>query len=91
MGLGKSTSVSIIEKLYWQRKESKIPWFIPAAYPAIDHILINIDAFGGKEELNRLEALYKNLSEKEGKEFHEGVQTRMKWTIERLKERVIGH
>jgi hypothetical protein len=67
------------------------PWFIHAAYRAFDHILINIDAFGGKEELEQLEALLKNLSEKEGKDFHEGVQTRMKWTIERLKERVVGH
>ncbi|MGD2089186.1 MAG: HEAT repeat domain-containing protein [Candidatus Aminicenantes bacterium] len=91
MGLGKSRSTSLIEKLYWKRKESKIPWFRHAAYRAIDHILINIEAFGGKEELNRLETLYKNLSEKEGKDFHEGVQTRMEWTIERLKERVVGH
>jgi hypothetical protein len=91
MGLGKSRSTSLIEKLYWKRKQSDIPWFIPAAYHAFDHILINIDAFEGKEELNRLEALYKNLSEKEGKDFHEGVQTRMEWTIDRLKERVVGH
>jgi len=86
VGLGKSGNISLIEKLYWKRKESKIPWFIHAAYRAIDHILINIEAFGGKEELTRLEALYKNLSEKEGKDFHEGVQTRMEWTIDRLRE-----
>jgi hypothetical protein len=64
MGLGKSRKVSLIEELYWQRKQSDIPWFIHAAYRAIDHILMNIEAFGGKEELNRLEALYKKLSEK---------------------------
>jgi HEAT repeat protein len=86
MGLGKSRDVALIEELYWKRKQSDIPWFIHAAYRAIDHILINIDAFGGEEELNRLETLYKNLSEKEGKDFHEGVQTRMEWTIDRLRE-----
>jgi hypothetical protein len=91
MGLGKSKSVSIIEKLYWQRKESKTPWFIHAAYRAIDHILINIDAFGKKEELEQLEALFKKLSEKEGENFHPGVHTRIEWTIERLRERVISH
>jgi HEAT repeat protein len=91
MGLGKSGKVSLIEELYWKRKDSDLPWFIHAAYRAIDHILINIDAFGGEKELKQLEALYKNLSEKEGKDFHEGVQTRMEWTIERLRERVISH
>jgi hypothetical protein len=38
-----------------------------------------------------LETLYKNQSEKEGKDFHEGVQSRMEWTIERLKKWVVGH
>lgn len=85
MGMGKSKSVSIIEKLYWKRKDSDLPWFRHAAYRAIDHILINIDTFGKKEDLEQLEALFKKLSEKEGKNFHEGVQTRMEWTIDRLK------
>jgi hypothetical protein len=86
MALDKSCDVSLIEKLYRQRKQSEIPWFSYAAYRAIDHILMNIEAFGGEEELTRLEALYKNLSEKEGKDFPEGVETRMEWAIERLKE-----
>jgi len=64
MALGRSRDVSLIEKLYGQRKQSEIPWFIHAAYRAIDHILMNIEAFGGKEELKRLQALYKNFSDK---------------------------
>jgi HEAT repeat protein len=90
MGMGKSRNVSLIEELYWKRKQSDIPWFIHAAYRAIDHILINIDAFGKKEELEQLEALFQKLSEKEGENFHPGVHTRMEWTIDRLKERVLG-
>jgi hypothetical protein len=86
LGLGKSRDVSLIEILYRHRKQSDIPWFIHAAYRAIDHILMNLEAFGGKEELNQLETLYKKLSAEEGKNFHEGVQTRMEWTIERLRE-----
>ncbi len=86
LGIGKSRDVSQIEELYWKRKQSDVPWFIHAAYRAIDHILMNIEAFGGKDELNRLESLYKKLSAEEGKNFHEGVQTRMEWTIERLRE-----
>jgi len=47
---------------------------------------MNIEAFGGQEELNRMETLNRKLSEKESKDFHEGVQTRMEWTVDRLKE-----
>jgi HEAT repeat protein len=88
MGVGKSGKVSLVEKLYWKRKQSDTPWFRHAAYRAIDHILINIEAFGGKEELNDLKALLNKLKEKEGDKIHEGVHSRMEWTIERLKERV---
>jgi hypothetical protein len=72
-------------------REAMRPWFSHAVYRAIDHILMNIEAFGGQDELTRLETLYKNLSEKEGKDFQEGVQTRMEWTIERLKELKINN
>ena len=85
-GLGKCRDVSLIETLYRQRKHSDVPWFIHASYRAIDYILMNIEAFGGQEELNRLKSLYKKLSAQEGENFHEGVETRMEWTIERLKE-----
>jgi hypothetical protein len=66
MGLGKSRDVSLIEILYRQRKQSDVPWFIYSAYRAIDHLLMNMEAFGGKEELSRLESLYKKLSAEEG-------------------------
>ena len=88
MGVGKSRNVSLIERLYWLRKESNKPWGRHAAYRAIDHILINIETLGGETELNQLEVLLKELNAKEGQNIHPGVKTRMEWTIECLRERV---
>jgi HEAT repeat protein len=90
MGIGTSKSVSLIEKLYRMRKESDIPWFRHAAYRAIDHILIEIEAFGKKKELKKVETLFNKLTEEEGKNFHKGVQTRMQWAVDRLKDSIIN-
>ena len=67
MGLGIYHGVSLLEKLYWLRKESDKPWFRHAAYRAIDDILLNIEAFGEQIELEQLKSLFKQLQEKEGK------------------------
>jgi HEAT repeat protein len=82
-GLGKAGTVSLIQKLHTERKKSGKPWFCHAAYRAIDHILINIQAFGGKKELEQLETLFPKMSEKQSL----GVHTRVEWTIDRLKDR----
>lgn len=69
------------QRLNRERMESKNPLFRHAASRAIDHILINIQAFGGQEEQEVLEKLLPEVVDKEG------VYTRVEWTIERLKER----
>ena len=86
MGLEQSRNVTLIEKLYRMRKESDLPWVRHAAYRAIDHILIAAETFGSKKESGVLEALLQKLLEKEGKDFHPGVKTRIEWTIDRLKK-----
>ena len=83
MGLGKAGTVPLIQKLHTERKKGGTPWFRHAAYRAIDHILINIQAFGGKQELEQLETFFPEIS----KEQSIGVHTRVKWTIDRLKDR----
>lgn len=59
------------------------------AYRAIDDILFNIEYIGKQKEFEELQSLFKSLQEKEKKDFHAGVRTRMEWTIGVLKERVI--
>lgn len=88
MGIRKNTDVSLLEKLYWKRKESDKPWLRHAAYRAIDDILLNIESIGKQKEFDELQSLFNRLQEKEGKNLHPGVQTRMVWTIARLKEKV---
>jgi HEAT repeat protein len=91
MGFGSNNNVSLLEKLYRLRKESDKPWFRHDAYRTIDDILLNIETFGEKKEFDELKNLFKQLQEKEGKNLHPGVKTRMEWTIDRLRERVSGH
>ena len=91
MGFGICHHVSILKKLYWLRKESDKPGFRHASYRAIDDILLNIEDFGEKKELEELQGIFKQLQEKEGKNLHAGVKTRIEWTIDRLEERRSGH
>ena len=88
LAVGESTDVSLIAKLYQKGLKSNLPWFLHAAYRAIDNILINIETLGGETELNQLEVLLKELKENEKDKIHPGVKTRMEWTIESLRERV---
>jgi len=87
LGFGLNTDVSLLEKLYWKRKETEKPWFRHAAYRAIDEILLNIESIGKQKEFYALQSLFDRLQEREGKNLHAGVQTRMEWSIARLKER----
>jgi len=87
IGFGINTDVSLLEKLYWKWKETDKPWFRHAAYLAINGILLNIESIGKQKEFYALQSLFERLKEREGENFHPGVQTRMEWTIARLKER----
>lgn len=79
---GSVGTVSLIEKLYTARKENQEPWFRYAAYRAIDHILIRMEEFGGKKELDELNQFFPKITDKESGEY-----TRVEWTINRLKDR----
>ncbi len=60
------------------RMESESPLFRHAAYRAIDHLLINLEAKGGDNELNALKDFFPNVLDKQG------VHTRVEWTIRQL-------
>jgi hypothetical protein len=74
-------AVKLIEDLNRERMESKEPLFRHAAYRAIASMLITIETYGSKPDLDALEAFLPKVQDKEG------VLTRVEWTIERLRER----
>jgi hypothetical protein len=87
-GLGESHDIALMEEIYKKRRESDFPWLKDAAYRAIDKMLENIEEIGDKKECAPLEALYNKLVKRDGKNMHPGIKSRMKWTIDRLKERI---
>jgi len=93
MGIGKAGKADLIRTLYDIRKQSKKPWERHAAYRAIDHLLMNIEIFGKKAELEEfgkkaeLEELKKFFPEITDDKLGEGVKTRTEWTIDRLEEK----
>jgi len=87
-GLGESHDIALMEEIYKKRRESDLPWLKDAAYRAIDKMLLYIEITGDKNECSALEALYNKLVNRDGKNMHPGIKSRMKWTIDRLKERI---
>ena len=86
LGIGKTKRADLLEKLYQIRTTTEKPWERHASYRAMDHLLINIEEFGNKEDLSTLEKFYESIKHKQG-QLSAGPQTRLEWTIERLKER----
>lgn len=83
LGIGKVGTVGLLKKLYEERYRKDITtWFKHAAYRAIDHVLIHLEAFGKDKEARDLETFLAQVSETE----EPGVHTRTKWTIDRLRE-----
>ena len=74
-------AVNLIARLDKERKASGNPFFEHAAYRAIDEMLIALEAYGRKPELDALQAFLSKVQDAEG------VKTRVEWTIDRLKER----
>jgi hypothetical protein len=87
-GLGETHDIALMEEIYKKRRESDLPWLWDAAYRAIDKMLEKIEEIGDKKECAPLEALYNKLVKRDGKNIHPGIKSRMKWTIDRLKERI---
>jgi len=98
-GLGRVGSVALIEALRQQSKTSKQSWFQPlrrsanpffrqAAYQAIDHILLRLEAEGDSQDLERLKSLVPGQVEapcpKEESLEGQGICRRVKWTIAQL-------
>jgi len=84
IGIGKVGDISMIKCLIEDYQNSPIPWLRHSAYKAIDHILINIQAFSSKKEtLNGLVSIKKLLRDTE-----QGLQTRIDWTENILKKRI---
>jgi HEAT repeat protein len=98
-GLGKVGKVDLIEELRQQLKTSNQfwfqrlrrsvnPFFRHAAYQAIDHILLRLEAEGDAQDLERLKRLVPGqvddpCQQKESPE-EQGICRRVKWTIARL-------
>jgi hypothetical protein len=74
-------AVNLIARLDKERMASQNPFFEHAAYRAIDEMLITLEAYGRKPELDALKKMKDNVQDKEG------VLTRVEWTIARLQER----
>jgi len=84
MGIGKAGKADLIRTLYDIRKQSKKPWERHAAYRAIDQLLMNIEIFGKKAELEELKNFLPEIMDDK---LGEGVKTRTEWTIDRLEEK----
>jgi HEAT repeat protein len=98
-GLGRVGSVALIEELCQKSKTSKHSWFQQlrksanpffrqAAYQAIDHILLRLEAEGDSQDLERLKSLVPGpveapCPEEESLE-EQGICRRVKWTIAQL-------
>jgi HEAT repeat protein len=98
-GLGKVGGVDLIEELRQQLKTSDPSWFQRlwgsanpffrhAAYQAIDHILLRLEAEGNAQDLERLKSLVPEpvealCQQKESLE-EQGICRRVKWTIAQL-------
>jgi HEAT repeat protein len=98
-GLGSVGSVALIEELRQKLKTSNQSWFQElwgsanpffrnAAYQAIDHILLRLEAEGDSQDLERLKRLVPgqvnaSCQQKESPE-EQGICKRVKWTIAQL-------
>ncbi|MGE0085547.1 MAG: HEAT repeat domain-containing protein [Desulfococcaceae bacterium] len=87
MGIGKTRKTELLETLYSIRKQTDKPWERHAAFRAIDYLLIEIEEFGGKADLEFLEKFFPSITEDR---LSEGVKTRVEWTIEQMKMREKG-
>jgi hypothetical protein len=100
-GLGRVGSVERIEQLRQQLKTSEPSWFQKlwgsappffryAAYRAIDHILLRLEAEGDSQDLERLKLLVPGqvdaLCQPQGS-LEQGICRRVQWTIAQLEVR----
>jgi HEAT repeat protein len=95
LGLGKVGNVDLIILLRQKRQQSDDPLFRHAAYRAIDHIVLRLEAEAvDPQELRKLEALYPGevgtLCTSVGEE-EKGICTRVEWTIAQLKAKDAIH
>ena len=95
LGLGKVGPVDLIIQLRQKRQQSEDPLFRHAAYRAIDHMLLSLEAKAAPpQELKKLEVLYPGevgtlcttVQEEE-----KGICTRVEWTIAQLKAKDAIH
>ncbi len=98
-GLGRVGSVALVEELRQKLKTSNQSWFQKlrgsanpffrrAAYQAIDHILLRLEAEGDAQDLQRLKSLVPGpvdapCQQKESLE-EQGICRRVQWTIAQL-------
>jgi hypothetical protein len=98
-GLGKVGSVALIEDLRQKLKTSNQSWFQQlwgstnpffrhAAYQAIDHMLLRLEAEGDAQDLERLESLASGsvdaLCQPKASLEEQGICRRLQWTITQL-------
>ncbi len=62
-GLGRIGDVPLLKDLHNRRLKSDDPIFRHAAYRAMDNILIRLEAYGKREDLDALNAFFEELEE----------------------------
>jgi HEAT repeat protein len=93
LGLGTVGNVELLEKLHQARQHSHDPLFRHAAYQAIDHILLSLEAeeFKPQELLQQLEVLAPTLCKPVNASAEKGICLRVEWTMTQLRAKGAIH
>ena len=83
LAFGNIKDVKLLEKVYRLHQDGGTPWFVHAAYRALDHMLIRFEYSGEKEAIGELKTLREKL---EGDDMHPGFEGRLDWTIQSMEE-----
>ena len=86
LGLGTVGNVALLKKLRQERQHSDDPLFRHAAYQAIDHILLRLEAEEvDPQELRQLQDLYQTLCKSVSiSAENAGICLRVEWTVTQL-------
>ena len=88
---GNIKDVGVLEKVYRLHQVGGAPWFVHAAYRALDNMLIRFEYSGDKDAVSKLKKLRVKLAKNEGDDMHPGFKGRLDWTIESMQEYMKEH
>jgi hypothetical protein len=82
-GLSKHPNAQIVKMLYRFGRKNNNQLFQQCIYRAIDGILLNLEASGGKKELDELEKIKSNI-----RDTTDAVYSRLEWTVDKINEHI---